>query len=83
MAQIGSITISPALINAACAWAFNLDQLQTLHSPPFTGAVTTRTSTLKGYNENSSCGVVFANSSAPLLNSCGYSPLPYLLILDR
>ncbi|KAJ3913540.1 hypothetical protein F5877DRAFT_93160 [Lentinula edodes] len=76
MAQIGSITISPALINTACVWASNLDQLQDLHSSPYTGAVTTRTSTLKGYNEISSCGVVFANSSTSSLNSYGYSPLP-------
>ncbi|KAJ4500665.1 hypothetical protein C8R41DRAFT_433838 [Lentinula lateritia] len=82
MAQIGSITISPALINTACAWASNLDQLRDLHSSPFTGAVTTRTSTLKGYNEISSCGVVFANSSTSSLNSYGYSPLPLPSYID-
>ncbi|KAJ3754320.1 hypothetical protein EV360DRAFT_51862 [Lentinula raphanica] len=76
MAQIRSINISPALINTACAWASSYDQLKALYSSPFTGAVTTRTSTLKGYNESSSCGVVFTSSSTSSLNSYGYSPRP-------
>ncbi|KAJ3976513.1 hypothetical protein EV361DRAFT_816441 [Lentinula raphanica] len=76
MAQIRSINISPALINTACAWASSYDQLKALYSSPFTGAVTTRTSTLKGYNESSSCGVVFTSSSTSSLNSYGYSPQP-------
>ncbi|KAJ4481084.1 hypothetical protein J3R30DRAFT_3669610 [Lentinula aciculospora] len=76
MARIGSITISPVLMNTACVWASNLEQLQALHSSSFTGAVTTRTCTLKGYNETSTCGVVFTNSSMSSLNTYGYSPLP-------
>ncbi|KAE9403788.1 FMN-linked oxidoreductase [Gymnopus androsaceus JB14] len=76
MAQIGSIVISPPLINTACAWASDLDQLQALYESPFTGAVTTRTSTLTGYNETAVCGVVFTNSTTSSLNSYGFSPLP-------
>ncbi|KAJ3743080.1 hypothetical protein DFH05DRAFT_1499208 [Lentinula detonsa] len=81
LVQIGSITISPALINTACAWASSFDQLQALYLTSLTGAVTTRTSTLKGYNESSSCGVVFTSSSTSSLNSYGYSPLPLSVYL--
>ncbi|KIK54635.1 hypothetical protein GYMLUDRAFT_48550 [Collybiopsis luxurians FD-317 M1] len=76
MVQIGSITVSPPLINTACAWASDLEQLKALYASPYTGAVTTRTSTLKGYNETSAYGVVFTNTSTSSLNSYGYSPFP-------
>ncbi|KAF5381935.1 hypothetical protein D9757_007586 [Collybiopsis confluens] len=76
MAQIGNIIISPPLINTACAWASDYEQLQELYASPYTGAVTTRTSTLNGYSETPACGVVFTSTSASSLNSYGYSPFP-------
>ncbi|KAJ7642299.1 peptide N-acetyl-beta-D-glucosaminyl asparaginase amidase A-domain-containing protein [Mycena rosella] len=74
MVQVGSLSISPALVNASCAWASDLSQLQTLFNSPYTGAVITRTSTLGGFAEDASHTVAFASSSTSSLNSYGYSP---------
>ncbi|KAJ7748479.1 hypothetical protein DFH07DRAFT_888813 [Mycena maculata] len=74
MVKIGSLTISPSLVNASCAWASDLSQLQTLFDSPYTGAVTTRTSTVNGFAEDESHTVAFASSSISSLNSYGYSP---------
>ncbi|KAF5381882.1 hypothetical protein D9757_007602 [Collybiopsis confluens] len=52
-------------------------KIKELYASPYTGAVTTRTSTLSGYNETPACGVVFTNTSASSLNSYGY-PIYYL-----
>lgn len=51
MVKINSLTISPPLINTACAWASDYNHLEALFNCPYTGAVTTRTATLKGYKE--------------------------------
>ncbi|KAJ6569597.1 hypothetical protein B0H19DRAFT_1136174 [Mycena capillaripes] len=74
MVQVGSLEISPPLVNASCAWASDLSQLQALFDSPYTGAVTTRTSTLGGFPEDASHTVAFASSSTSSLNSYGYSP---------
>ncbi|KAJ6495398.1 hypothetical protein C8R45DRAFT_987222 [Mycena sanguinolenta] len=74
MVQVGSLQISPELINASCAWASDLGQLQALFDSSDTGAVLTRTSTLGGFEEDDSHTVAFASSSATSLNSYGYSP---------
>jgi dihydroorotate dehydrogenase (fumarate) len=54
MVTIRSITVSPPLINTACAWASDEAQLAALFDCPYTGAVTTRTATLGGFNEDAS-----------------------------
>ncbi|KAJ7226067.1 hypothetical protein GGX14DRAFT_490540, partial [Mycena pura] len=72
--QVGSLTISPPLVNASCAWASDLEQLHALFDCPYTGAVITRTSTLGGFAEDESHTVAFASSSLSSLNSYGYSP---------
>ncbi|KAJ7785723.1 hypothetical protein B0H16DRAFT_2835 [Mycena metata] len=74
MVQVGNLDISPPLINASCAWASDLKQLQALFDSPYTGAVTTRTSTLGGFAEDASHTVAFASSSTTSINSYGYSP---------
>ncbi|KAJ7171800.1 hypothetical protein C8R43DRAFT_944362 [Mycena crocata] len=74
MVQVGHLTISPPLVNASCAWASDFTQLQALFDSPYTGAVTTRTSTLQGFAEDASHTVAFATSSISSLNSYGYSP---------
>lgn len=43
------LTISPPLLNSANPWSTTLEQLQELYNIPYTGAVTTRTSLLKGF----------------------------------
>ncbi|KAJ7456441.1 hypothetical protein FB451DRAFT_1098498 [Mycena latifolia] len=74
MVQVGSLSITPPLVNASCAWASDLSQLQALFDSPYTGAVITRTSTLGGFAEDESHTVAFSSSSTSSLNSYGYSP---------
>ncbi|KAJ7356740.1 hypothetical protein DFH08DRAFT_1075857 [Mycena albidolilacea] len=74
MVQVNSLDVSPPLVNASCAWASDLGQLQALFDSPYTGAVVTRTSTLAGFEEDDSHTVAFASSSTTSLNSYGYSP---------
>lgn len=52
MVNINKIRIEPPIINASCAWASELAQLEELYNSPHTGAVTTRTATLDGFVED-------------------------------
>ena len=52
MARIGRLNIEPALINSSCAWASDFAQLRGLYQSPYTGAVTTRTATMNGFDEH-------------------------------
>ena len=54
MVNIRSVTISPPLINTACSWASDEHQLTALFDCPYIGAVTTRTLTLGGFDEDAS-----------------------------
>lgn len=45
-------TISPPLLNSANPWATTLSDLETLFECPYTGAVTTRTSLLHGFDHD-------------------------------
>ncbi|TEB39118.1 FMN-linked oxidoreductase [Coprinellus micaceus] len=76
MVTIGSIEVSPPLLNSSCAWSSDLGHLQGLYDSPFTGAITTRTATLEGFKQDESHTVVFSNASTTALNSYGYSPHP-------
>jgi len=76
MVRIHTIDISPPLINASCAWSSDLNQLQELYDSPYTGAVTTRTATLDGFQEDESHTVAFTTHTTSTLNSYGYSPHP-------
>lgn len=80
--------INPPLINSACPWATTLDDLRRLYACPSTGAVTTRTSLINGFDHDPAKhqhtffdqSTHHASSSPdPLksasLNSLGYSPL--------
>lgn len=93
MVTIRSIIITPPLINTSCAWASDESQLTALFDCPYTGAVTTRTATLGGFNEDASHTVTtfpkrtaatdppqvaFLKHSLSSLNSYGYSPHPIL-----
>jgi dihydroorotate dehydrogenase (fumarate) len=48
------LTITPPLLNSANPWCTTLEQLEELYNSPYTGAVTTRTSLLKGFPHDSS-----------------------------
>lgn len=48
------LSISPPLLNSANPWCTTLEQLQELYSSPYTGAVTTRTSLINGFQHDSS-----------------------------
>lgn len=52
MVRVHTIDITPPLINSSCAWASDFSQLRELYDCPHTGAVTTRTATLKGFSED-------------------------------
>lgn len=52
MVKIRSIEVEPAIINSSCAWSSDRDQLQALYDSTYTGAVTTRTATIGGFDEN-------------------------------
>lgn len=74
--------VSPPLINSACPWATTLDDLRKLYACPWTGAVTTRTSLINGFDHDPARHqYVFFDAadagSTPnaSLNSLGYSPL--------
>ncbi|KAJ7048142.1 hypothetical protein C8F01DRAFT_1195102 [Mycena amicta] len=74
MVRLGSLQVSPPVVNASCAWASDLDQLQSLFNCPHTGAVITRTATLGGFAEDATHTAAFASESLSSLNSYGYSP---------
>ncbi|KAK3296785.1 uncharacterized protein B0H64DRAFT_372222 [Chaetomium fimeti] len=74
--------IYPPLINTACPWATTIDDLRLLHKCPSTGAVTTRTSLINGFDHNpekhqyaffDAAQVGSAQNAS--INSLGYSPL--------
>lgn len=48
-ARLGSLVVSPPLVNSSSPWCSDLDQLADLCRSPSTGAVTTRTATLRGF----------------------------------
>jgi len=52
MVLINSIDISPPLLNSSCAWSSDLQQLTDLYESSYTGAITTRTATLDGFEED-------------------------------
>lgn len=54
MVLIRSIEVSPSMVNCSCAWASDYQQLSGLYNCPYTGAVTTRTATLDGFEEDES-----------------------------
>jgi len=82
MVNIGHISVSPPLINSSCVWASELHELEELYKSSFTGAVTTRTSTLSGFAEDSSHTVAYFKDSMSSINSYGYSPHPLSTYLD-
>ncbi|KAF8912901.1 hypothetical protein CPB84DRAFT_1759826, partial [Gymnopilus junonius] len=66
----------PPLLNSSCAWSSDFQQLTELYESPYTGAITTRTTTLRGFKENDSHTVAFHVEGFTTINSYGYSPHP-------
>lgn len=52
MTIVNTLKIEPPLFNSASVWASDKGQLKELYECAYTGAVTTRTTTLDGFNEN-------------------------------
>ncbi|KAF8325451.1 uncharacterized protein EI90DRAFT_3128816 [Cantharellus anzutake] len=72
-----ALVIEPPLINSSCPWASNLEQLTELYRSPYTGAITTRTATMNGFDEDPNVQTVaFHRTSYSSINSYGYSPFP-------
>ncbi|KAI0271610.1 hypothetical protein BC834DRAFT_967061 [Gloeopeniophorella convolvens] len=82
MALIHRLLLSPPLLNSASPCASEPDQLQALSDSPHTGAVTTRTATLTGFNETPEHIVALAHDSVSSINSYGYSPHPLSAYID-
>ncbi|KAG8824720.1 dihydroorotate dehydrogenase [Serendipita sp. 401] len=71
------LRIEPPLLNSACPWASTREDLQALFDSSSTGAVTTRTATLNGFEEDAKVHQVAFNAAQNTsLNSYGYSPYP-------
>ncbi|KAK0635867.1 hypothetical protein B0T17DRAFT_470087, partial [Bombardia bombarda] len=73
-----ALSIHPPLINSSNPWATSLDDLRLLYACPSTGAVTTRTSLIKGFAHDAAKhqyvgGGAVAGKNASI-NSLGYSP---------
>ncbi|KAL2141462.1 hypothetical protein VTI28DRAFT_2385 [Corynascus sepedonium] len=74
--------IHPPLINSACPWATTIEDLRDLYKCPSTGAVTTRTSLIAGFDHDPArhqYAFFDSDLTSPVqnasLNSLGYSPL--------
>ncbi|KAG1749619.1 uncharacterized protein EDB91DRAFT_1244240 [Suillus paluster] len=76
MVLVRSLNVSPSMVNCSCAWASDYLQLNELFNCRYTGAVTTRTATLDGFEEDETHTVAFMRDSLSSLNSYGYSPHP-------
>src|SRR2546423_1285810 len=63
MTSIRGLRFSIPLLNSSCPWASNIDDLKALYASPFTGGVTTRTSTLNGFPDNPSIHQVGISAS--------------------
>src|SRR5579862_1586047 len=86
MVRIGSITVDPPLLNSSspyyhfnidadCSFASTKEDLLELYQCPYTGAVTTRTSLIHGFNHDDTIHRhAFFDNSLSSINSYGYSP---------
>lgn len=91
--------IDPPVLNSSNPWATTVEDLQALFDCPYTGAISTRTSLLKGFEHDDSIHrYAFFNASehsltqkgngvnGGSLNTLGYSPIPlaqYLAMVAR
>ncbi|KAM0747484.1 FMN-linked oxidoreductase [Meredithblackwellia eburnea MCA 4105] len=66
------------VLNSACPWASSKEDIAALYNSPFTSAITTRTSTLNGFDDDASKHQMafFGSSGESSTNSFGYSPYP-------
>lgn len=83
------LVIDPPLLNSANPWATDLADLTKLYNCPHTGAVTTRTSLLKGFGHNPEihkyaffdaathdpAATAESKANSASLNTLGYSPI--------
>ena len=75
-------SIYPPLLNTACPWATTIDDLRLLYKCPSTGAVTTRTSLIHGFDHDPEHhqyaffdAAQAGSAQNASINSLGYSPL--------
>ncbi|KAL1739204.1 hypothetical protein HDZ31DRAFT_69183 [Schizophyllum fasciatum] len=79
MVLINTLNVDPPLINTACAWVSDYEQLKACFDCPYTGAVTTRTASGidEGYPRLAGVhGVAFSKTSVTSINTYAYSPHP-------
>ncbi|KAG9104111.1 dihydroorotate dehydrogenase [Ceratobasidium sp. 370] len=81
--SIRGLKFDTPVLNSSCPWASDLDDLTALYASAFTGGITTRTSTLKGFSDDPKVHqVAFASNGITTLNSYGYSPYPLSQYLE-
>lgn len=51
MPRLHTLELSTPIFNSSSPWCSEIDQLEELYASPFTGAVTTRTATLEGFDQ--------------------------------
>jgi dihydroorotate dehydrogenase (fumarate) len=88
--RFSKLKIDPPLLNSASPWATTYEDLKVLYDCPFTGAVTVRTSLLKGFQHDESVhqyaffdsgaaatakGAASIKAGRTSLNTLGYSPV--------
>ena len=81
MVTIGTIEITPPLINSSCAWASDMKHLRELYQSPHLGAITTRTATLDGFDQNETHTVRLTISD--LTSLCPHNQITRLFSLIR
>ncbi|KZT61429.1 FMN-linked oxidoreductase [Calocera cornea HHB12733] len=72
---IHTLEFTGPVMNSACPWASNLEDLTALYNSPYTGGVTTRTATAEGFKEDPAIHQ-HAFTAIASLNCYGYSPFP-------
>jgi dihydroorotate dehydrogenase (fumarate) len=92
---MGNLNFDPPLVNSSGPWATTLEDLKGLYESPYTGAITTRTSTLHGFNHDETIhqynffdvGTLETKKDSPTgvasLNTLGYSPYALQITLDN
>ena len=84
--------LKPPILNSSSLWASTKEELTDLYNCPHTGAITVRTSLLKGFNHddsihqhcffNSTTSEPSLDSANSSLNSVGYSPTTLAQYID-
>ena len=93
---MAALQFEPPLLNSANPWATTIEELKELYDCPYTGAVTTRTCTLGGFDHDDQIhqfaffepssleiGTKDRSRATASINTLGYSPIPLSQTLEN